>query len=420
MRIVPVPNQSDNYAYLIIDEAGKKAASVDPYAVDKVLAAAKAEGVELAANISTHHHNDHTGGNMELHKQLPNIPFYSGSQKAPATTNIVSHGDEFKFGSLDVSCHSTPCHTQDSTAFLVHDKSTGQKAVFTGDTLFTAGCGRFFEGTAAEMHKSLNEVLAKLPSDTVVYNGHEYTRGNVKFALTVEPKNEALRKLAEDTAANSQTVGKYTIGDELAHNPFMRVHVSEVQEATGEKEGAKVMAKLREMKNKAHPHPNFRRSKQSNTIQDGKGSENKAAEKHPPPPPPPRRTFSDKNPFSNLLQSSKPHLPPRQSAPDTQTETASTSTRNQNDVSWFKPPPRPPAKPRLVGLQESRRPNLMQRSRSLQISASEIRSLFGGEQGDDRNGGNEESEEAWLLRNNTINSSNSNNSNNSNNYTALP
>ncbi|EOR01684.1 hypothetical protein J056_003920 [Wallemia ichthyophaga EXF-994] len=81
-----------------------------------------------------------------------------------------------------------------------------------------------------------------------------------------------------------------------------------------------------------HPHPNFRRSKQSNTIQDGKGSENKAAEKHPPPPPPPRRTFSDKNPFSNLLQSSKPHLPPRQSAPDTQTETASTSTRNQNDV----------------------------------------------------------------------------------------
>ncbi|TIB31891.1 hypothetical protein E3P86_03261 [Wallemia ichthyophaga] len=337
MRIVPVPNQSDNYAYLIIDEAGKKAASVDPYAVDKVLAAAKAEGVELAANISTHHHNDHTGGNMELHKQLPNIPFYSGSQKAPATTNIVSHGDEFKFGSLDVS-----------------------------DTLFTAGCGRFFEGTATEMHKSLNEVLAKLPSDTVVYNGHEYTRGNVKFALTVEPKNEALRKLAEDTAANSQTVGKYTIGDELAHNPFMRVHLSNEEFAVfsfsnvsaafnalfgsertctltlAREELLAVIRLLSHASNytqwqyflfeQTHPHPNFRRSKQSNTIQDGKGSENKAAEKHPPPPPPPRRTFSDKNPFSNLLQSSKPHLPPRQSAPDTQTETASTSTRNQNDV----------------------------------------------------------------------------------------
>lgn len=102
MRIVPVPNQSDNYAYLIIDDAGKKAASVDPFDVDKVLSAAKAEGVEVTANISTHHHNDHTGGNLKLQNQLPDIPFYAGSDKAPATTQIVSHGDQFKFGSLDV------------------------------------------------------------------------------------------------------------------------------------------------------------------------------------------------------------------------------------------------------------------------------------------------------------------------------
>lgn len=102
MRIVPVPNQSDNYAYLIIDEIAKRAASVDPYDVDKVTSTATAEGVEISANISTHHHNDHTGGNSQLQSLYPNIPFYAGSNKASATSHIVKHGDSFKFGNLDI------------------------------------------------------------------------------------------------------------------------------------------------------------------------------------------------------------------------------------------------------------------------------------------------------------------------------
>ena len=132
MKILAVPNQSDNYAYLVIDEKAKRAASVDPFDVEKVLDAAKREGVQVTANISTHHHNDHTGGNKKLKEQLPHIPFYAGSEKAPATTLVVEDGDSFRFEGLDVSCHATPCHTQDSTAFFVQDAATNQRAVFTG------------------------------------------------------------------------------------------------------------------------------------------------------------------------------------------------------------------------------------------------------------------------------------------------
>lgn len=91
------------------------------------------------------------------------------------------------------------------------------------DTLFTAGCGRFFEGTPEEMDHSLNKVLANLPKDTTVYNGHEYTGGNVKFALKVDPHNEFVLKLAKFVQDHSTTVGEFTIGDELNHNPFMRL-----------------------------------------------------------------------------------------------------------------------------------------------------------------------------------------------------
>ena len=99
------------------------------------------------------------------------------------------------------------------------------RAVFTGDTLFIGGCGRFFEGTAAEMDKALNEVLAALPDDTKVYPGHEYTKGNVKFAVSVV-QDEAVQRLQKFTEENKQTQGKFTIGDEKKHNVFMRLKVS--------------------------------------------------------------------------------------------------------------------------------------------------------------------------------------------------
>jgi len=110
-----------------------------------------------------------------------------------------------------VTALHTPCHTQDSISFFFEDGA--DKAVFTGDTLFIGGCGRFFEGDAKQMHKALNETLAALPNDTKVYPGHEYTKGNVRFAKKVL-NNDAIKKLDDFSQANKETQGKFTIGDE--------------------------------------------------------------------------------------------------------------------------------------------------------------------------------------------------------------
>lgn len=142
----------------------------------------------------------------------------------------------------------TPCHTQDSICFAFTDTTTNQRAVFTGDTLFIGGCGRFFEGSAQEMHSALNGVLAKLPDDTAVYPGHEYTMGNVKFGETVS-QSAAVKKLKAFAEANRETQGKFTIGDEKAHNVFMMLQDPAVQKATGATDPVEIMGKLREMKN---------------------------------------------------------------------------------------------------------------------------------------------------------------------------
>ena len=126
-------------------------------------------------------------------------------------TTTPSHNSTFEIGSIKVTALHTPCHTQDSICYFFEDGS--DKAVFTGDTLFIGGCGRFFEGNAKEMHKALNEVLGALPDDTKVYPGHEYTKGNVRFAKKVLD-SEAIRRLDDYSQKNKETQGKFTIGDE--------------------------------------------------------------------------------------------------------------------------------------------------------------------------------------------------------------
>lgn len=181
MRIVPVPVREDNYAYLIIDDKANggplRAAFVDPFDLKKVQAAAEKEGVqEVIGCITTHHHQDHSGGNEDFAAAYPGKPVWGGSSKIPKLSQQVKHHDTFSLtqdSSIQVTGHATPCHTQDSICFFLEDKQdANKKAVFTGDTLFISGCGRFFEGTAEEMHKALNETLAALPDDTVVYCGH--------------------------------------------------------------------------------------------------------------------------------------------------------------------------------------------------------------------------------------------------------
>lgn len=162
-------------------------------------------------------------------------------------------------------CLATPCHTQDSICYYVTSSSSSHPGgVFTGDTLFIAGCGRFFEGTADEMHAALS-YLGTLPAQTVVYNGHEYTAGNVAFAKSVDAENPALKRLDGIVSANKIVTGLTTIADEKEWNPFMRLNTAPIQcvvahltdvvnllfrrSATGASSDSAVMDKLRTMKN---------------------------------------------------------------------------------------------------------------------------------------------------------------------------
>ncbi|KAK1052046.1 Cytoplasmic glyoxalase II [Friedmanniomyces endolithicus] len=202
-------------------------------------------GVKLTNIINTHHHHDHAGGNAEMLKSYP-IPIIGGKD-CDKVSKTPGHGDTFTIGdSIKVKALHTPCHTQDSICYLFEDGE--DRAVFTGDTLFIGGCGRFFEGTAEEMDTALNKTLGALPDDTKVYPGHEYTKGNVKFAVTVS-QSEPIKKLESFASSNKQTQGKFTIGDEKQHNVFMRLDDPTVQKYTGKTSRVDVMSKLREAKN---------------------------------------------------------------------------------------------------------------------------------------------------------------------------
>lgn len=253
MHIASIPlswGDSNNYAYLLVDEPTRHAWLIDAAFPKEAQAYLDTANFELKAIVNTHHHWDHAGGNPSFHKKYPDLPVIAGAN-SELVTYTPSHQEVIDLGdNISITALHTPCHTQDLICYYAHDSKTNQRAVFTGDTLFTSGCGRFFEGTAAEMDTALNKILAKLPRDTVVYSGHEYTRSNVKFSQTVL-LNEALDRLAKYAAANEYTTGKFTIGDELEFNPFMRLQDPQVLRATGETEPVEVMRRLRELKNKA-------------------------------------------------------------------------------------------------------------------------------------------------------------------------
>jgi len=254
MKIVAVPVRQDNYSYLLIDEATNQAAAVDPYDVDKVTAAADRLGVQIVAGITTHHHDDHSGGNKVFASTYPDAVIYAGSDKAPAATHLVKDKDELALGTnIRIKCLATPCHTQDSICFHATDASSDHPGgVFTGDTLFIAGCGRFFEGTGGEMHAALS-YLGTLPDKTIVYNGHEYTAGNLAFAKTIEPENPDIARLGELVAANKSTTGLTTIGDEKKWNVFMRLEDATVRraaQASADTPNSAIMDALRQLKNR--------------------------------------------------------------------------------------------------------------------------------------------------------------------------
>ncbi len=229
MRIVPVPVLQDNYSYLVIDEEERVAAVVDCAEAAPVLAAARHEGVAIRAVLSTHHHYDHVGGNDEIAAQLP-VRVYGSSgdrERIPGLTDGVGAGDEVHLGRLLATVLFIPAHTSGHVAYHF----PRERVVFTGDTLFAAGCGRLFEGDPAQMMASLARLTA-LPEDTQVYFGHEYTVRNLEFALLLEPSNRAIAdKLAWARSRRAQGLPTVptTLASERATNPFLRSHSPELR-----------------------------------------------------------------------------------------------------------------------------------------------------------------------------------------------
>ncbi|XP_068886469.1 hydroxyacylglutathione hydrolase, mitochondrial isoform X1 [Aphelocoma coerulescens] len=252
MKVEILPALTDNYMYLLIDQDTKEAAIVDPVQPQKVLDAVKKHGVKLTTVLTTHHHWDHAGGNEKLVKMEPGLRVYGGDSRVGALTQRVSHLTALKVGSLSVKCLSTPCHTSGHICYYVTKPNSSEPpAVFTGDTLFVAGCGKFFEGTPDEMYKALIEILGSLDPKTRVYCGHEYTINNLKFARHVEPNNTSIQeKLAWAKAQydSGEPTIPSTIAEEFTYNPFMRVREKSVQDHAGETDPVRAMGAIRKEK----------------------------------------------------------------------------------------------------------------------------------------------------------------------------
>jgi hydroxyacylglutathione hydrolase len=255
MAIVIVPQLSDNFAYLVIDDASTECAIVDCAEADKVISAAKQNGVKLTAVLTTHWHGDHSGGNQDIAAKLPGLKIYGASAengRIPALTNPVADGDTLKVGGLEARVIGIPAHTNGHVAYYFPKLN----AVFTGDTMFVAGCGRVFEGRAATMVDSLKK-LSSLPDSTQVYCGHEYTEKNLRFALTLEPNNAAL-KAKHEWAVKARSEGKWTvpstIADEKRTNPFLRSESVELRASVKKADPSigddpiAIFAKARELK----------------------------------------------------------------------------------------------------------------------------------------------------------------------------
>jgi len=231
IEIELVPCLRDNYAYLIHDADAQICAVVDPSEPEPVKKALARHGWRLTHILNTHHHFDHTGGNVALKEQFGAKVVGPGKdrERIAAIDEGVDETTNWRFGPHAVRVLEIPAHTRAHIAFVLGD------AAFTGDTLFAMGCGRLFEGTPEMMWASLSKLM-KLPDSTRVYCGHEYTLNNGRFALTLEPSNAILtRRMKEVEAARAKGAPTIpsTIGLEKETNPFLRPNSPEIRKTLG-------------------------------------------------------------------------------------------------------------------------------------------------------------------------------------------
>lgn len=247
----------DNYMYLVICPKTREAAVVDPVNPEKVLRAVKSTGVKLTTVLVTHHHWDHAGGNEKLLQLRPGLRVFGGDDRIKELTDKVNKDNvNITIGSLTAQSLFTPCHTTGHVCYFIagdaESPAERPPVVFTGDTLFTSGCGKFFEGTAQQMQAAMDK-LGSLPPETRVYNGHEYTVNNLKYAQHVEPDNQAVKEKllwAQTQRAQKKPTIPSTIAEEKSINPFMRTREASVQKHTGQQDPVSTMNALRQEKDR--------------------------------------------------------------------------------------------------------------------------------------------------------------------------
>jgi len=227
IEVVRIPALSDNYIWMAHDAASGETIVVDPAVAEPVLEAAAARGWTISAIWNTHWHPDHTGGNAAIKAATGCTVIAPAAEaaKIPTADRLVAEGDTVMLGAFKAEVIDVPAHTAGHIAYHL----PGAEIVFVGDTLFAMGCGRLFEGTAAQMFANMQR-LAALPGDTTVYCAHEYTQSNGRYALVAEPDNDALvARMAEVDAMRAQGLPTVptTIALERATNPFMRAASAE-------------------------------------------------------------------------------------------------------------------------------------------------------------------------------------------------
>ncbi len=254
MRLIPLPAFQDNYLWFLHD--GRRALVVDPGDAQPVLQALQREALTLEAILVTHHHPDHVGGVDAVRDATGAKVCGPAREKIPGPLTRLEEGDRITALGLEFRVIDVPGHTSGHIAYYCEDID-GRPLVFCGDTLFSGGCGRLFEGTPVQMHESL-EKLAALPGSTRVCCTHEYTLSNLKFARAVEPGNLQLvnyTKRCEELRAQGLPTLPSTIETERQVNPFLRTRESDVVQAARGHDAAtapdevSVFATLRQWKN---------------------------------------------------------------------------------------------------------------------------------------------------------------------------
>jgi hydroxyacylglutathione hydrolase len=250
MKIEIIPCLNDNYSYLIHDQISNTVAIVDPsefLPCDKII---NKNYQKLDFILNTHHHYDHVGGNKELKNKYSStvLGFENDKNRIPHIDVVLKDNQEFKIGTLNFTTMFIPGHTKGHVAFYFKK----EKVLFTGDTLFSLGCGRIFEGTYEQMFKSLNK-LKNLPGDTKIYCGHEYTYNNLEFCLKFNPNNNFLEKKKDAiklNLKNKKPTIPSTIDEEIKANIFLRFNDPDVKKALNldNSSDIEIFTKLRDLK----------------------------------------------------------------------------------------------------------------------------------------------------------------------------